>query len=209
MWNLFINVQHRYVKAIFMSANSLVEVLKSRRAIRSYEDKAVPDSAIQTMLESATYAPSAINVQPWKFTIVTNKTEMTRLSDIAKKALLPTLPDFADEGLERFKRALADPNYNIFYGAPLLIYISGIKSPYAVNDCSMAAQNMMLTAYTLGIGSCWIGAAVHAGNSPKVKADLGVPEDNQVYAAVIFGYPKEGFPKAPEKRPAQILKRID
>ena len=73
----------------------------------------------------------------------------------------------------------------------------------------MAAQNMMLAAYTLGIGSCWIGTAVALANDPKVKANLGVPEDHEVYAAIIFGYPKGGFPKAPEKRPAQILKRID
>jgi nitroreductase len=161
------------------------------------------------MLEAAVYAPSAINIQPWKFTIVTSKAEMKRLSDVAKAALLPTLPDIADEGLARFRKALADPAYNVFYGAPLLVYISGSKGPYSVNDCSMAAQNMMLAAYTLGIGSCWIGSAVMAANSPKVKADLGVPEDKQVFAAVIFGYPKGGFPKAPEKRPAQILKRIE
>jgi len=67
----------------------------------------------------------------------------------------------------------------------------------------------MLAAYTLGIGSCWIGTAALSANTPKGKTDLGVPEDNQVYAAIIFGYPKGGFPKAPEKCPAQVLKRID
>jgi nitroreductase len=72
----------------------------------------------------------------------------------------------------------------------------------------MAAQNMMLAAFTLGIGSCWIGTAVGLANSPKVKAELEVPEDHEVHAAIIFGYPKGGFPKAPEKRPAQVLKRI-
>ena len=192
-----------------MVTNPVIEAIKSRRAIRSFEEKAVPESAIQTLLEAATYAPSAINIQPWKFTIVTNKEEMKRFSDTAKKALLKTLPDVADEGLEGFKNALKNPQYNIFYGAPLLVFISGTQSQFAVNDCSMAAQNMMLAAYTLGIGSCWIGTAALSANTPKGKTDLGVPEDNQVYAAIIFGYPKGGFPKAPEKRPAQVLKRVD
>ena len=160
------------------------------------------------MLEAAVYAPSAINVQPWKFTIMTSKAEMKRLSDIAKPALARMLPDVGDEGLVGLKKRLSDPNYNIFYNAPLLVFISGIKSPYAVYDCSMAAQNMMLAAYTLGIGSCWIGTAVVLANDPKMKPSLGIPEDHDVHAAVIFGYPKGGFPKAPEKRPAQILKRI-
>lgn len=67
-----------------MDMNSVIDAIKSRRAIRNFEDKPVPDSAIQTLLEAATYAPSAINIQPWKFTIITNKAEMKRLSDMAK-----------------------------------------------------------------------------------------------------------------------------
>jgi len=192
-----------------MDINPIIEVLKSRRAIRSYEDKPVPQSAIQTMLEAATYAPSANNVQLWKFTIVTNKDEMKRLSDKAKPMLSRMLPDVGDEGLVGLKKRLSDPQYNIFYNAPLLIFISSVQSPYAVYDCSMAAQNMMLAGYTLGIGSCWIGTARLVANDPKVKPTLGVPDDHEVHVGVIFGYPKGGFPKAPEKRPAQVLKRID
>ena len=152
-----------------MVMNPVIEALKSRRAIRIYEDKAVPDSAIQIMLKAATYAPSAINIQPWKFSIVTNKEEMKRFSDTAKQALLQTLPDVADEGLERFKNAMKNPQYNMFYDAPLLVFISGIQSQFAVNDCSMAAQNMMLAAYTLGIGSCWIGGAALSLTLRRVK----------------------------------------
>jgi len=192
-----------------LATNPVMEVIKSRRAIRSFEDKPVPDSAILTMLEAATYAPSAINIQPWKFTLITNKEAMKQLSETAKPALLRMLPDVGDEGLAGLKKMLSNPQYNIFYNAPLLIFVSGIKSPYAIYDCSMAAQNMMLAAYTLGIGSCWIGTAVGLANDPKVKTELGVPEDHEVHAAIIFGYPKGGFPKAPEKRPAQILKKID
>jgi nitroreductase len=191
-----------------LAINPIIEAIKSRRAIRSYEDKPVTESAIQTILEAATYAPSAINVQPWKFTIITNKEAMKQLSDTAKPALMRMLPDVGDEGLVGLKKQLSNPQYNIFYNAPLLIFVSGIKSPYAIYDCSMAAQNMMLAAYTLGIGSCWIGTAVGLANQPKVKAELGVPEDHDVHAAIIFGYPKGGFPKAPEKHPAQVLKKI-
>jgi nitroreductase len=193
-----------------MDTNPVLEAIKSRRAVRSYEDKPVPESAIQTMLEAATYAPSAINIQPWKFTIITNKAEMKLLSDIAKPGLIRALPDVGDdENIVALKKRLLDPNFNIFHNAPLLIFVAGVKSPYAVYDCSMAAQNMMLAAYTLGIGSCWIGTAVPAANDSNVKQRLGVSEYLDVHAAVIFGYPKGGFPKAPPKRPAEILKRID
>jgi nitroreductase len=191
-----------------MVKNSVLDAIKSRRAIRSYEDKPVPESAIETMLEAAIYAPSAINIQPWKFTIITSKEEMKRLSDIAKPLLIRSLPDVGDEGLVGLKRRLSDPKYNIFYNAPLLIFVSGAKGRFDIYDCSMAAQNMMLAAYSLGIGSCWIGTAVGLAKDTKIKAELGVPEDHEVHAAIIFGYPKDGFPQAPPKHPAQVLKRI-
>ena len=186
-----------------------MEAIKSRRAIRSYEDKPVPESAIETILEAATYAPSAINIQPWKFTIVTSKSEMKKLSDIAKPALLRTLPDVGNVALSALKKSLNDPLYNIFYNAPLLIFVAGAKGRYDIYDCTMAAQNMMLAAYSLGIGSCWIGTAVGLANEPKTKAELGVPEDHQVHSAIIFGYPKNGFPQAPPKHPPEILKRME
>jgi len=194
--------------AKFMVKNYVLEAIKSRRAIRSYEEKPVPESAIETMLEAATYAPSAINIQPWKFTIITSKTEIKDLSDLAKPALIQALPDAGNEALSALRKRLADPMYNIFYNAPLLIYVSSAKTRYAIYDCSMAAQNMMLAAYSLGIGSCWIGTGVPIANEPKIKVELGVPEDYDVHAAVIFGYPKDGFPQAPPKQPAQVVKRI-
>jgi len=192
-----------------MAANPILEAIKSRRAVRSFEDKPVPESAIKTMLEAATWAPTAINMQPWKFTLITSKAEMNGLSDLAKPALLRALPDVGDESIMGLKQRLTNPKYNVFYGAPLLVFVSGAKSPFAVNDCTMAAQNMMLAGCSLGVGSCWIGSGVVVANDPKIKAELGVPDDHEVYAAVIFGYPKGGMPKAPQKRAPVILKRID
>ncbi len=96
-----------------MSISPVIEAIKSRRAIRSFEDKSVPDSAIQTMLEAATFAPSAINIQPWKFTLVTNIEFMKQMSDTAKPALIRMLPDVGDEGLMGLKKRLSDPKYNI------------------------------------------------------------------------------------------------
>ncbi len=191
-----------------MVTNSVIEAIKSRRAVRSFEEKAVPESAIQLILEAATFAPTAINIQPWKFVIITKNSEMKKISDIAKPLLLKALPDVGDEAIMGLKQRLTTPQFNVFYNAPLLILIAGEKSTFAVNDCSMAAQNMMLAAHSIGMGSCWIGSAVVATNETKLKAELKIPEDHEVYAAIIFGYPK-GTPKTPQKRPAQILKRID
>jgi nitroreductase len=191
-----------------MNTNSVIEAIKSRRAVRSFEDKIVPEPAIQLILEAATFAPTAINIQPWKFVIIAKSSEMKKISDIAKPILLKALPDVGDEGIMGLKQRLTSPQFNVFYNAPLLILVAGEKSAFAVNDCSMAAQNMMLAAHSIGLGSCWIGSAVAATNEAKLKSELKIPEDHEVYAAIIFGYPK-GMPKPPQKKPAQILKRID
>jgi nitroreductase len=191
-----------------MNSNSVIEAIKSRRAVRSFENKPIPELEIQAILDAATYAPSAINIQPWKFVLITSKNEMKKISDIAKPILLRTLPDFGDEAMMGLKQRLTSPEYNVFYNAPLLILVAGAKSLFAVNDCSMAAQNMMLASHSMGIGSCWIGSAVGVTNETRMKASLGIPEDHEVYAAIIFGYPT-AMPKAPQKKAAQILKKIN
>jgi nitroreductase len=195
---------HSSILVKFLVSNPVIDAIKSRRSIRSFEEKAVPEEAIQTLLEAATYAPTAMNLQPWKFTVVSSKSFMNNYSDKTKPVLVKMLPDTGDNG---FKNRLTSPQYNIFNNAPLAIFISGDKSQFAVNDCSMAAQNMMLAAYSLGLGSCWIGTAMAMAADSKVKAELGVPKDHQVYAAVIFGYPKDK-PKAPPRKAPQILKQI-
>jgi nitroreductase len=191
-----------------MFSNAVIEAIKSRRSIRSFEEKTIPESTIQTLLEAGTYAPTAVNAQPWKFTIITDKDFMKNLSNMAKPALARMLPDTGDEMTISLKKRLTSPETNLFYNAPLLIVVAGTKSPYAVTDCSLAAQNMMLAAYSLGIGSCFIGALMVITSDPKVKTELGVPEDHDIYAAMIFGYPKETPKAAPPRQKPQILKQI-
>ncbi len=190
-----------------MTSNPVIEAIKSRRAIRSYEEKAVPEQAIQTLLEAAVYAPTAINIQPWKFVIITNKEELNKLSDIVKPIVLRALPDVGDQALTGLKQRLVNPQFSVFYNAPLLVLVAGPKGRFVSSDCTMASLNMMLAAHSIGLGSCWVGSGVDAGNVPSVKAELNIPEDHEVFAAVIFGYPKEK-PKQPEKRPPQVLKRV-
>lgn len=193
---------------MIMIDSSIMGAIKSRRSIRNFEDRPVSESAISTILEAATYAPTAVNMQPWKFTLIANKNKMKKLSDLAKPALISVLPDGGNEAFIGLKRKLSDSQFNVFYDAPLLVFVAGVKTPFSIYDCSMAVQNMMLAAFSIGLGSCWIGSAVTLANDPQIKAELGIPDDHQVYSAVIFGYPK-AQPNTPQKRPPVILKRID
>ncbi|ACV61789.1 nitroreductase [Desulfofarcimen acetoxidans DSM 771] len=165
-----------------------IEAIKSRRSIRKYKSDPIPEQTIRELLELAAWAPSGINSQPWAFVVLENKEYLKNLSDRAKAFLLEKLD--AMPALEQYRNALANPNFNIFYDAPVLVIIYGDKNFFTyINDCSMAALNMMLAAYDKGLGSCWIGFASSIANTSEVKKELNVPERYEVVAPIILGYP--------------------
>jgi nitroreductase len=76
---------------------------------------------------------------------------------------------------DRYRDLLSDPDFQIFYHAPVLIVISAKElNSWAVEDCSLAGQNLMLAAYAAGLGTCWIGFANPWLNTPEGKAVLGL-----------------------------------
>ena len=86
----------------------------------------------------------------------------------------------------------SSPAFNIFYNAESLIVICGRPlGPFVVADCWLAAQNLMLAAYALGLGTCVIGPAVPFLNSPEGKAELGIAAELSVVAPIIVGIPSD------------------
>ena len=101
-----------------------------------------------------------------------------------------------------FKEILNDPNFNIFYNAPVLILISTIGDiPWAVEDCALAAENLMLAARGAGLGTCWIGFAQSWLGTPEGKALLKLPANYKLVAPIIVGHPKAAPPPLPRKEP--------
>jgi nitroreductase len=187
-----------------MSSNPVIEAIRSRRTVRNYVDKPVSQEVIDTILEAGTWAPTGVNIQPWEFMVIKGKDATKLYSDKAKAILTKTLPQAADPNI---RKRLTAPEVNLFFGAPLAIFISAAKSRFAATDCHLAAQNMMLAAYSLGLGSVYSASIMSLGQDSTTKAELGIPEDHELYSAVIFGYPKE-IPKAPTRKKPQILKQI-
>ncbi len=134
----------------------LMEAIYSRRAVREFTSEPVDERTVHQLIDAAIQAPSAVNEQPWLFSVVLDKVLLARISHEAKAHMLKTTP----AGLlsHHFEVVLNDPNFDIFYHAPVLIVISAItKSAWAVEDCALAAENLMLMARSLTLGSCWIG----------------------------------------------------
>lgn len=149
------------------------EAIYGRRVIREFTTEPVDEAAIRRLVEAAVQAPSAVNRQPWLFTIVRDRGLLARISDEAKAHLLRTSP--AALASHHFLHILNDPKFDIFYGAPVLIVISAAPSPWAIGDCALAAENLMLAAHAAGLGTCWIGFAKRVARHPGGKIDLKTP----------------------------------
>jgi len=153
---------------------STVDLILSRRSIRRYENKDIPEEILQQILETGRQAPSAVNRQPIRFVIVNDHDVLNNL---------------CNNLITRFVK----------YAPLAIVGCANTKSlltgKWAVVDATIAMENMVISAWSLGIGSCWIGAC----NEKKVKELLKIPDEWKVVALLTFGYPAEK-PKERKKK---------
>jgi nitroreductase len=176
--------------------------------VRNYSDKEVPDEIIKEIIRAGTYAPTAMNQQPWRFVVVKNKKLIEEYDERAKKLFVAAFKDTTIPAMAAYVRNLSKPEARLFYGAPVLILVFASPDVVMDHDCALAAENMMLAAHSLGIGSCWIGLALHLGWDTEFLKEAGVPEGHKLVAPLIFGYPEKGELKAPPRKTDVILKWI-
>ena len=178
----------------------LSQAIAGRRTVREYRPQAVDDETVRHLIGAAVQAPSAVNEQPWMFTVVRDQDILDRLSREAKTHMRATIPPGPRS--EHFASLLADPDFQIFYHAPVLIVISAAaRGPWVVEDCALAAENLMLAAYAEGLGSGWIGFAQSYLNTQAGKDLLGLPLACVPVAPIIIGHPKSTPPLVPRKEP--------
>jgi nitroreductase len=178
----------------------LSHAIAGRRTVREYRPQQVGEETIRRLIGAAVQAPSAVNEQPWAFTVVRDEGILDRLSREAKAHMRATMPPGPRS--EHFASLLADPDFQIFYHAPVLIVISAAsQGPWIVEDCALAAENLMLAAYGEGLGSGWIGFAQSYLNTQAGKDLLGLPLDCVPVAPIIIGYPKATPPPVTRKAP--------
>jgi len=179
---------------------NLDQTIAGRRSVREYTQQPVDERTIERLILAAVLAPNAVNLQPWTFTVVRDQKVLDQISREAKLYLRATLPEGART--EHFRAMIDDPEFHIFYHAPVLILISGeADGPWIVEDCSLAAENLMLSAHAAGLGTCWIGFAQAYLNTPAGKKLLGLPEAWVPAAPIILGHPKSTPPPVPRKAP--------
>ncbi|OPY66289.1 MAG: Coenzyme F420:L-glutamate ligase [Syntrophorhabdaceae bacterium PtaU1.Bin034] len=183
------------------------ELLTKRRSVRDYEDREVPLETLMEIINESCLAPSSSDRQPWHFIIVTNRDVIKRLSDESKGNLLHELernPGFMSSNYETILR---DPQFNVFYNAPCLVFITGPKTlPSIQADCALAASYFMFSACTKGLATCWIGLGRFI-NDRELLDLIGMLESDVIVAPLIIGYPKR-IPGVPNRMGPEVLKIV-
>ena len=162
------------------------KAILDRRSTRAFTAEAVKKADLEKIVEAGLHAPSAINEQPWLFTVVTNKEVLSKLNDAVKTHMS------AVDG-ERIKSRSSDNSYCFYYGAPTLIIVSCSSiALFPAEDAACALENMFLASQALGLGSCWINQLGGSANDHigirTVLSEIGIPDTHRVYGCAAIGH---------------------
>ena len=180
--------------------NQVIENIKTRRAVRSYSDRAIDHELLEGILDAARWAPSGINQQPWRFVVAESEAFRKKLAELAVPYYQRWLRSLPEKVRQEISSDRPDP---VYYSATAIVFVIG-KGMTADFDCPMACQNIMLAARSLGIGSCWVYTGSLVAKEKEIKGALELSEGERIYGPIALGYPKEGFPAAPEKKPLVV-----
>ena len=153
------------------NADAVLENIHSRKSVRQYTSEPVSENDIQTLLKAAMAAPTAVNYQPWRFVVVTERENLDAMAEIL-------------------------PYAKMLKQAPLAIvvcgettWMGGAENPYWQQDCAAATQNILLAAEALGLGAVWTGVYPNAELYPKLHDFLGLPTNVEALCAIPVGHP--------------------
>ena len=159
----------------------LLKAIKTRRSIREYKDGSIPREILADLIDAARFAPTARNIQPWEFVVITDKGVLDKIAQLAENG--------------RFISAAA---------ACIGVFCADTK--YYLEDGSAATQNLLLAASGYGIGSCWV-AGDKKPYCGEVAGLLKAPHSLKLVSLVALGYPasRDSFKEAPKKGLAQLI----
>ena len=165
----------------------LFEAIYGRRSIRSFKETPIPEEALTKILDAARWAPSAGNVQPWEFIVVWDDETREKLASAAL-------------GQSFIAEAPVDIVVCVDLARARMAYGVRGETLYCIQDTAAAIENMLLAAYALGLGTCWVGAF----SEEAVSRILNIPSGYRPVAIIPVGYPDE----KPRPRPRRSLKEI-
>lgn len=196
--------------------NTFLPFLRSRRSIRRYRPEPVPQTLVEQILETAIWAPSAHNRQPWRFAVLREQQPQERLATAMGRRLRADLE--ADGVPDSVIEKDVQRSYQRITGAPLVIVVCLSMEDMdtypderrrrnewimATQSTAMAGQNLLLAAHALGLGACWMCAPLFVPE--LVRETLGLPATWEPQGLVTLGYPAETKTKTRQSLSERVL----
>jgi len=164
---------------------STLDTIFTRRSIRQYKEKPVEREKLDTLLKSAMAAPSAMNIKPWEFIVVT---EADTMDEIRSSLIF---------GKHNAPAAIVVCGNTSFFKHPL-------ASKFWVQDCSAATENILLAAVELGLGTVWLGVHPIYNFTKRISNILHLPEHVKPLNVIYIGYPAENKPARTQYNPDRV-----
>ena len=179
----------------------ILEAIYQRRAVRNYTDQTVSPENLGKLIDAAIQAPTGWDGQFWAFGVIQGKSRLQDYSDRAKAFFFETYSPGHDPHSER-REMLRNPDYNLFYNAGTLVTIySKPGGQFNSIDCCLAAENFMLAACSMGLGTCPIGFSQSWLDQTEIKEEMGVPSQYTAVLPMIIGYPAGTSERVPRLQP--------
>ncbi len=186
------------------------EAIRTRRSIRVYKAQEVPEELVKELLEAGTWAPSAVNLQPWYFVAVRSGQQMNRLLEIMGQVSIDIEPSLQ----ERFPRhpAVVEETTKFIRnlgGAPVCILAfcqnqeTSKTKETIIQSVAAALENIALEAVEQGLGSCWLTAPYETGMGDRLRDEFA-PGKGTLVAVMTVGYPAQE-PAAPRRREGRYI----
>lgn len=187
-------------KKLKVSPEQADQFLRSRRSIRTYKDRPIPEETLVELLEVARFAPSAKNGQPSQW-IVTRSAEVTQ-ELVGHVAHYMAINNVFPGVIKNWKKGID----KICHHAPHVAIAHASEDGFhPAEDCALAAAYLELAAHARGIGACWAGFLMEAAEGcHALRERLGIPEGHGVHAALMLGYPKFRYPRIPRRKDVVI-----
>jgi nitroreductase len=185
--------------------NPVIETIKKRRSIRSYQSKPVPRELLEMLINAANDAPSSMNTQPWRFVVVENADFKKKMVEVASPKAMAIFKPLKNGDPERYEMILQrftgspDP---IYYSAPAIIFVIGFNAG-AADSCHLACENIMLAAASLGLGSCYVKLGSLIADDPEVREAMGLKGEERLFGPILVGYANE-VPEPPTKNAPSV-----
>jgi len=181
--------------------NEVLKAIKNRKSTRKYKEEQIKEEELKAILEAGIQAPSAINSQPWHFTVIQNKEFIDHINDKAKEKMIES----DDISIRNFAKS----STSIFYNGPTVIIVSGKENvSSSLVGCSAAIENMLIAAESIGLGTVWVGLFRYFFTFNEEVKKLKLPNGYEPFYAVVVGYKEEDKVLAPSKRNMEVVNYI-